>query len=225
LEFQIDENEMEMHMLMGLDFFFSPEALLLMGNEIDSLADLEPVDLTRPFYTLGMRNLVGTEVADKLETDLGLYGNYPEIPEELGYEIFLNDVILKWKQETNSFRYKGKVGVGMIGGVQINKKVDAYIEFVDKGADIFDIYLKPDSRTWYYFAYSNGVLQALSSNSDFNLIISDLKTKKRKLKAGDGKPQYVYSEASGQRMGRFLTKFDYTENPPEDEFEMDPQPE
>jgi hypothetical protein len=218
---EIDENKMEMRMLMGLEFFFSPEALLVFGNELDSLADLEPVDLTTPFYKLGMRNMVGTEVADKLETDLGLYGNYTDIPEELSYEIFLNDVVLKWKQETNSFRHEGKVGVGMIGGVQINKKVDATIEFVDKGADIFDIYLKLDNRTWYYFAYSNGVLQALSSNPDFNLIISELSTKKRKLKAGDGKSQYVYSEASSQRMGRFLSKFEITENPIEDDFEID----
>ncbi len=217
----IDSNEMKIHMLMGLDFFFSPEAMMVFGNEIDSLADLEPVDLTTPFYKLGMKNMVGEEISDKLETDLGLYGNYPEIPEELNYTIFLNDVYLRWNQETNSFRYNGKIGIGMIGGVQINKKVNAYIEFVDKGADIFDIYLKPDNRTWYYIAYSNGVLQALSSNPDFNLVFNELSTKKRKLKAKDGLPQYVYSEASGQRLGRFIQKFEYTETPEEvDEFEM-----
>ncbi len=207
----VEKDELEMHMLMGLNFFFNEEALQIFGNEIDSIVDLEPVDLTSPFYTLAMKNMVGEELADKLETDLGLYGTYTEIPEELDYSILLNDVFLKWNQETNSFRYNGKVGIGMIGGIQINKKVDAYIELVDKGADIIDIYLKADSRTWYYIAYGNGVLQALSSNQEFNNILIDLKTKKRKLKTKRGEAAYIYSEASPQRLGRFIRKFEYTE--------------
>lgn len=217
----VDPNEMKMHMLLGLDFHFSPEALRVIGAEIDSLADLEPVDLTSSFYQLAMRNLVGTEIADRLETDLGLYGTYTEVPEELNYELFFNDVWLEWKQSTNSFRYNGKIGIGMIGDVQVNKKVDAYIEFVDKGADIFDIYLKVDNNTWYYFAFSNGVFQALSSNSEFNTILSEIKNKERKLKSRDGKPAYVYSEASRQRLSRFINKFELTEAPPpeEDDFE------
>ena len=73
---EIDENTMEMRMLLGLKFFFSEEALQVFGAEIDSLADLEPVDLTTPFYKKGMRNLVGTDVAEKLEADLGLMGTY-----------------------------------------------------------------------------------------------------------------------------------------------------
>ncbi|MDX1315426.1 MAG: hypothetical protein R3356_07985, partial [Eudoraea sp.] len=219
---KIDENNMEMRMLLGLKFFFSDEALQVFGAEIDSLADLDPVDLTSTFYQKGMRNMVGTEVADKLETDLGLMGTYTEIPEELDYTILFNDVQLKWHQMTNSFRYNGKIGIGMIGDIQVNKKIQAYIEFVDKGADIFDIYMKADNRTWYYFAYSNGVLQALSSNGEFNNILSSLKTKDRKLKSGGGLAPYTYSEASAQRLGRFINKFELTENPPEeDNFETD----
>jgi len=214
---QIEKNELNMHMLMGLNFFFSPEALQVFGNELDSIVDLEPVDLTSSFYELGMKNMVGEELAIRLENDLGLYGTYTEIPEELNYTILFNDVHLRWNQETNSFRYNGKVGIGMIGGVQINKKVDAYIELVDKGADIIDIYLKVDANTWYYIAYGNGVMQALSSNEEFNNILIDLKTKKRKLKAKDGNPLYIYSESSPQRMGRFLQKFEFTEFPIEEE--------
>ncbi len=154
---RVSEDQFSANIVLGLDFFFSPEALRIMGSEIDSLPDLEPVDLTRHHYQLAMRDLLGETLARSLERQLALTGAYDEIPPAWKNTIFFNELPLKWNQETRSFRYNGKVGIGNIGDIQVNKKVDAYIELVEKGSgDIFDIYLKVDRNTWYYIAYSPG---------------------------------------------------------------------
>jgi hypothetical protein len=218
---KIDKDEFTVNLLMGLDFFFSEDALNVMGNEIDSLPDLEPADLSRYQYTLGMRNLLGPELSGKMERELGLYGFYSEIPDEFRQTIFFNELPLTWVQETRSFRYNGKVGIGNIGTTQINKKVDAYIEFVEKGSgDIFDIYLMVDRNTWYYIAYSPGGLQVLSSNDEFNSIVFNLKVADRRIKAKVGQAKYTYSLAAQRRLDLFISRFlDYERNlaEPQDE--------
>mgnify|MGYP006281643025 CR=1 FL=1 len=195
-------------LVLGLDFFFSPEALQVMGNEIDSLPDLEPVSLIDPHYRLAMRDLLGSRLARTLERQLELTGVYEEIPPEWKHTIFFNDLPLEWNQDSRSFRYNGPVGIGNIGDIQVNKKVNAYVEFAEKGSgDIFDIYLMVNDNSWYYIAYSPGGLQVLSSNRRFNNIIFELKASQRRVRAGLGQPQYVYSLAAARRLELFIDRF------------------
>ncbi|MFZ5940656.1 MAG: hypothetical protein ACOYXB_08785 [Bacteroidota bacterium] len=205
--------ELKMDLLLGMDFFFSEEALGIMGREIDSLPDLKPVDLSEPFYRLGVSDLVGKDVAEKLQREEQLYGVYSELPPGLKHTLFFNELPLEWNQETRSFRCNGTVGIGHIGNVQINKKVNAYIEMVEKGSgDLFDMYLMIDSKTWYYFAYSPGGLQVLSSNKEFNDFVFNLKVADRRSKAKPGQAKYTYSLAAQRRMELFLERFREYEN-------------
>ncbi|HDR68581.1 MAG TPA: hypothetical protein ENN61_05965 [Bacteroidaceae bacterium] len=212
---KITEEEFTTNLLLGLDFFFSKDALNVMGRELDSIPDLKPADLGSYHYVLGMRDLLGIDLAGNLERELGLYGFYSKIPPQLYHTIFFNDLPLTWNQQTRSFRYNGKVGIGSIGDIQVNKKVDAYIEFVEKGSgDIFDIYLKIDRNTWYYFGYSPGGLQVLSSNNVFNNIVFNLKANERRIRTKLGEAKYVYSIAAERRVELFISRFlDYERNP------------
>ena len=204
----IPENKLQLHLLMGLDFYFSQEALNIIGNELDSLPGLEPTDITTDFYNLGLTNMLGATTADKLATELGLYGNYTEIPDSMKFSLLFNDVRLVWNQETRSYRYNGKIGIGTVGDIQVNRKVDAYLEFVERGSgDIFDMYLMADDETWYYLAFSPGALQVLTSNKEFNELIFNLPDKERKLKSRGKLKSYIYSLSSNRRMGLFLDRF------------------
>jgi hypothetical protein len=204
----VGEDQFSVNLVLGIDFPFSPDALLIMGREIDSLPTLEPVDLTSDTYRLAMRDLLGREQADRLDQQLGLMGIYEEIPATWEHTIFFNEFPLVWNQESRSFRWNGKVGIGNIGNIQINKKVDAYIEMVERGSgDTFDMYLRVDERTWYYFAYNPGTLQVLSSNHGFNELVMNLKASDRKVKAKRGQAEYLYSLAAQRRLDLFLDRF------------------
>ncbi|MEZ5072287.1 MAG: hypothetical protein R2751_15320, partial [Bacteroidales bacterium] len=204
---RIGEDLFTANLIAGLDFHFSPEALGIMGREIDSLPDLAPADLSTHHYQLAMRDFLGPVLARKLERELALNGTYTEIPPEWKQSLFFNDLPLTWNQDSRSFRFNGKVGIGNIGDIQVNKKVDAYMEFVEKGSgDAFDIYLRVDGNTWYYFAYTPGGLQVLSSNRQFNDLIYNMKAKDRRIKLKGGK-SYVYSLAAQRRLDLFMTRF------------------
>ncbi|MCK4345620.1 MAG: hypothetical protein KAX05_10075, partial [Bacteroidales bacterium] len=73
--------------------------------------------------------------------------------------------------------------------------------------DLFDLYLKIDENIWYYFGYSRGVLQSLSSNRDFNMKLQELNPNQRKLKVRSGETPYIYMVAVDQKLSRFLRRF------------------
>lgn len=205
---KIEPNTLKLNLIMGMDFYFNQEALNIFGRELDSLPGLAPVDLTTDFYQQAITDFAGRAQAERLDTELGLYGSYSEIPDSLDFSILFNDLPLEWNQETRSYRHNGKVGIGIIGDIQVNRKVDAYVEFVERGSgDIFDIYLQVDDNTWYYMAYSPGGFQVLSSNKEFNNLVFELPAKDRKLKSRGRQPSYIYSLASSRRMGLFLDRF------------------
>jgi len=161
-----------------------------------------------PHYLLAMKVLLGRDLANKLEREVGLTGAYEEIPPQWKHTIFFNDLPLKWNQDSRSFRYKGTVGIGNIGDIQVNKRVEAYVELVERGSgDVFDIYLRANDRIWYYIAYTPGGLQVLSSNRIFNNIVFELKPADRRVKGNVGQAQYIYSLAAQRRLDLFIDRF------------------
>ncbi len=196
-------------MLMSIDFFFDDGAIDKMADAIVTNADLKPTDFTRPIFEKGMREMLGKEEADKLISQLNLYGSFKKFPDELKKTLVLTDLKMKWNKETRSYTSYGKIGIGNINKVQTNKFVDGRIEIIKKrGGDILNIYLELEANNWYFFSYSRGTMLAVSSNEAFNTIIKELKPEKRQ-KDGDKEkkePNYNYNLTTATKVKLFLRK-------------------
>jgi hypothetical protein len=204
----IDASSYNTRLLMTLDFLFSPEALELFANDLDSIPGLKPVELRDPFYRQSMRELVGRDAADRIEADLGLYAEYRTIPPELDRTLVLTDVNLEWSQFTRSYRYEGEIGIIRVGERMINRKVNVIMELTKRASgDLLDIYLMLNDDTWYYFGYNPGSLQVVSSNRVFNNMIFEIKARDRKMRTKMGDTGYIYSLAPERRLQLFLRRF------------------
>ena len=196
-------------MLMSIDFFFAENALEKMSDHLVNTAELKATDFSKPVFEKGMREFLGKEQADKLISQLNLYGSYKKMPDELKKTFFLTDVKMKWNKETRSYTSAGKIGIGNINKTQINKYVDGRIELVKKrGGDILNIYLELDQNNWYYFNYTRGMMLAVSSNEAFNTILKELKADKRE-KAGDKdkkEPNFTFNICPPSKKTQFLRK-------------------
>ncbi len=198
----------ETRLLMGLNFFFSEEALNEFARELDSIPGLQPMDLTSSFYKQALRDLIGVPAAERMEADLGLYGEYRNIPENFRQTLLMSDIELSWNPLTRSYRFNGLASIVTIGATQINKKAEVYLEITKRASgDLLDLYIKLNENTWYYFGYNPGSLQAVSSNRAFNGIIFDLKDNDRKLRTRFGQTGYIYSLAADRRPQLFLRRF------------------
>ncbi len=203
-----DSNKISLHVMIGLDFYFDPEALNIMAGEIDSLTSLEPVDIRSDWYERILGLLGPSSKTSKADIqEMKMFGQLPAVPEEQKHTLFLSDVTLEWNHETGSYVSVGKIGLGNIDGHPLNVTVDGYLEVQKKrSGDIFDLYLKLSSRNYYYFAYTPGVLQAISSNGNFMNLLTSLKESKRKLRSGGNLAPYIFMAGVERKKVMFLRK-------------------
>jgi hypothetical protein len=202
-----DSNKVDIKTILALDFYFSPEALKLMSDEIRMMPTLKPVNVNSEFITKSMKDLIGVSAAGQLKQETDLFGLSKNLPKEYTFELLLNDLTLHWNEASSSFRSSGKIGIGFIGSQPVNVYVDGYVDIQRRrSGDMIDIYLKADASTWYYFSYFKGVMMAQAGNIDFNAIINSVKLKDRKHPDSSVRVPYTYMIASEDRLERFLRR-------------------
>jgi hypothetical protein len=184
-------------LIMAINFFMSNKAMDVLVEDINASTTLAGTEAARPTFQRALNELVGKEKADKLVSQLTLYGSYKKFPDELEYTFFFTDVKLSWAQKAKSYVSTGKLGLGSIGKTQINKFVTGTMVVKrQKSGDIFSLYLELDNSKWYTFRYSNGIMLVYSSNTKFNDIIKEVKDDDRKVEGGNGKKSYRYNLGS-----------------------------
>ncbi len=212
ITYNSETNKTIVKSMFWLDFFFTDVALNQITKEFKKDDILEGVNFDRQVFEHGLQEYVGKEAADKLITQVNLYGKFKKFPDELNKTIFFNEVNFKWNQDTRSFQSFGKLGIGNIKSESFNKYVDGHIEIVKRrSGDILTIYFEFSDGTWYFIYYTRDLMQVLSSNTDFNTIIKETKNDKRKVKYSKGKT-FSYMLSSPKKKKDFLKKFEDDEN-------------
>ena len=212
----MENDKVSLDVMIGLDFYFQPEALKIMQAEIDSLANLPPVDVRSDTYLkmlqelpAGRKSVTPEEKSKGKGEELRLFTQFQTVPAAQKHTIFLSRVHLLWNQETRSFISTGKIGIGNIDGHPLNVPVDGHLEIQRRrSGSSFDLYLQPSRRMYYYFAYTTGVLQAIARNQQFMHKLMEEKESKRMLKGGRGKQPYMYMPGVRRKMNMFLQRMD-----------------
>lgn len=203
----LDSGKVDIEAIMALEFYFSPEGLKLMADEIRMKPSLKPVNLNSELNSKGMKELLGAEAAAQIKGEMDIFGVSKALPKEFGSGLMLNDVKLFWNESSSSFRSRGKIGIGFIGPQPINLYVDGFIELQRRRTgDLIDIYLKADASTWYYFSYFRGVMMTQSSNNAYNTLISNLKLNERKHPDSNSRTPYTYMISVENRVERFISR-------------------
>lgn len=171
-----------------------------MSKKLQQASALDPAKLDRPTFEKGLREVIGKVEADKLIAQANLYGEFKKLPDELRKALVFNDIKFKWDDVNKRYKSFSKIGISNIGKEQVNKYVEGKIEIVKKrSGDILNIYLEIDKNNWYFFNYTRGMLQAISSDADFNTIIQETKPDKRKAKAEKGQEPYQFMYSSEKK--------------------------
>ncbi len=192
------------NVFLRIDFFFADDALTYMMDDFN-LSNAKGLDITAQPTSLALNRMLGSEQAGEVLTDIGLYGSLRNTPEPLDASIILSDVNLTYNKASRSFISDGPIGVAMIKGNLVNKYFDGYLEIVRKrSGDVLNLYLEIDRRHWYFFSYSNHVMQSISSQTDFNKILRDIKADDRQDEAEKGETAYRYIISTTQKKNRFL---------------------
>lgn len=201
------KGDIYLDILYALDFFIDNKCMEIFTKDINNISGLEPVDLTQNSFVKGMYELVGENKANELFSEYSL-GKFKRMPKELEHTLFLNDLKLKWNPKTRSYISDTLIGVGMCGKEYVNRLTKGYFEIIKKrSGDKFNLYLELSDNVWYFFSYSNNLLQVLSSNEEFNTIVKTLKPDQRKLDVEKGQAPYSYFLAAPTALKKFKKHF------------------
>ncbi|MFH0895888.1 MAG: hypothetical protein V2A54_15750 [Bacteroidota bacterium] len=196
----------KLDLLMSIDFFFSEKCWKIIEDGFAADMTSPAVDMNRDTYTRSLALILGQEAADKYMSEVGMSGKVKRLPEAFEHNLFLTQVAMNWNAETQSFVSEGLIGIGNVNKVQLNRQVNGYVELQKKrGGDVLNIYLEDDAKNWYFFSYKNNVMMVITSNTDINTIIKDMKPDDRRLNVDKGKP-YAYTLGTDKSKKDFLIR-------------------
>lgn len=203
----LNNDNTSFNILAVVNFYFNEDALKVMSTQLSTNENLKPTqDVGQQTYERGLTEFVGKEKADKFIAELNLYGAFKKIPDELRHTFFITELGMIWDNNSRTFKSVGQIGIGSIDKVNINRRMKGFVEIVHKrSGDAFNIYLEPEKDQWYFFSYTRGLLQAISSYSAFNEEINKVKPEKRVKKMKD-KPDFEYILSTDRAVKNFLRK-------------------
>jgi hypothetical protein len=134
-------------------------------------------------------------------SQIQLTGAMSPIPTGFESTITIAEVRLKWNQPTRSFISVGKIGIGTIGNINVNKRVSGFLEISKRrSGDFMTLYIHLGDEKYYVFAYTKGTMQVTSHNDAFVLPIKEMKTKDRRVKVPAGQQGYGFTISSTREL-------------------------
>lgn len=207
--YNLETNKAKMDGVMTLEFFFNQPALVSMANDLNATDGLKPVDMSRKAFILGIENLVGYKESQVLLNEINLYGKVTTIPPALNHTIVLTDLTLEWNQDTKSYISKGDIGIGIVGGVQVHKRVKGFVEITKRrSGDLFTLYIEPAEGKYYLFSYIRGTMHTTGYADAFVVPIRNEKSGQRTQKGKRGMPHYNYVLTDRNVLGAARKRFE-----------------
>lgn len=205
----LKDNSAVFDVVLTIDFFFNNNTLKRMADDINENINLESVDFTRASYEKGLREILGTEKADEVISQLSLNGKIKRFPDELNKRLVFSEVKMKWNEELNAYKSFGKLGLTNINKDEVNKLLTGGIMITkNRGGDQVDIYLEMDAKNWYFFTYRRNLMKVISSNQDFNTQIKELKRDDRRYKNEKGEQPFTFMFGTEREVRDFKRSFE-----------------
>lgn len=192
--------------VIALQFLIDDKLMGAMADSLNNRASL-PGDGLEAFYMPALREQIQQPEYDKIANELALYGAPRKVPEYYNKTMVFSHLKLKWEPATHSLVSIGPLHIANIGKTQLNKAVNGFLEIEKtRTGDAVTVYLMPDSKTWYFFTFKNGVMQVLSSSNAFNTSVAEIKPDKRVAFDPERGGRYEYTLSTKRKMTDFLRK-------------------
>jgi hypothetical protein len=207
-EVDLSSNTYKFNTMQVYNFVVPPQALTVMGSHMADLkidqgagtgeAEDDREILFKKLAFLGGNSVVRDYKNKSARGHIPLFNAY----KKLATTLVLPHVSLQWSEENKAFYSVGKIGVSNVGTIDIDTKFDGFLEIrKNPNGDEVSILIEVTPDTWYYLGFEQNQLGLLSSNEDFNQVITS------KSKPGARSNQYSFIPASNDEVISFKERF------------------
>lgn len=188
----------------SVNFYFDPTTLEIMAENISQSEVPFNEKFTDNYLMLSGNTDGGSATADP---SLQLISK-KKSGETMMKTMVFSDLILSWNPVTRSYQSQGPVSLASILKFPVNKSLNGYVEIEKRrGGDVLSIYIETDRREWYFFKYSDNVMQSISSEISFNKILRELDEKDKNSGEITGSTEYRFIMSTTRKKSDFLGKF------------------
>lgn len=211
-QMRTDSGRYKFDQLMVLNFPIPTEVLKTMADKIvkanaearDNASADEPED--REHLMAKLANVLGGKVVDPFERRIkNEHVALNTFNSKLNTTMVISKANLRYSDTHSSYYTVGKLSIATIGDVDINTEMEGQIEIrktVD--GDEFYLYLEASPDVWYYMAFLKNEMGVISSDNDFNAIVS---TKAKGVKKGSGKNAYSFLGVGSEEKLAFVDRY------------------
>jgi hypothetical protein len=194
------------NLFAAIDFFFDENALDFINKSLNT-SQLSGMDPNNPVFVSGLQHMLGRANAQGLLSELRMYGTFRRFPRELSQTMILSDLKMNWNENTRSFTSSGPVGIATLNNRLVNRYVDGHVELIKRRTgDVLNMYFQISNTEWFFFSYSGGVMQAISSNEEFNNLLLNLRENRRTLSSRGDEATYQFIISTIQQRNAFLRR-------------------
>lgn len=205
--YDIPKDRLRLDVLMTLDFFFPDDIINYIRDTIKTMTGLPAISLKYRTYEMGLKELLPYQEATDLLKEQAIFGTVKKIPDKLLTTFVFSELNLEWNKADRAWQSRGDLGIVNINGYQINRKVKGNIEIIRKrSGDEFTLYIEISENHWYFFNYKRGLMQAYSSEREFNDRITAVKGSDRKMDVKRGEASYVFFLSNKKKRDDFLKR-------------------
>lgn len=212
MDYFIIPDSTRIHICLALTFPFSENALEKFSGQLESV-NLSGLSLSRTPYATAMENLLDKKFNDQLKSEMDLIGKFKKFPEPLIRTLFLADVWLHFDTAAKAYVSYGPIGIANVNKTQVNRYVNGIIELSKKrNGDDLTFYFELTKDDWYFFNLRNNIFQTISSNLEYNDLITDAqKSKAEQNRVNKEAKGFRYTISTDRKKRDFLRKFEKPE--------------
>lgn len=202
---KIDSHKFTFNTLLALNIPMQKELAEFFGTDLtNNTLDRPNMEYVRPAFEKALAELVDEKRAEKTIGELRTSGQFLKPKELEKFNILLGEVKLIYEPYYQIYRSAGPIGTSYIGTKGIHKKLNGFVELgYRKGNDFFNIYFEGANDSWYFISFNNNTLQLLSSNKDFNMLLSSIVPQNRNAELAS-EEFYFYTASTYKKMQDFL---------------------
>jgi hypothetical protein len=177
---RLDTPKHTFNTMMLFNFPIAQPLVLNMGDKIvKTNLDLGVNDGAIQFDSEEFMTKISQFISDKELTDYQTKAAKEHIPlyrvsPKFNATALFSDLKLQWNPQYNSFNSIGKLGLSNIGEMDINAKIEGYIEIIKNPivGDEMYVFFELSNETWYYMGFKEGQMGLISSEESFNNLIA-----------------------------------------------------
>jgi len=217
----INSDRVTLETFSVITFPFDAGVLKAIADTVLNRTNLKNGNLTTPAFKKGFTEALGNAEADKYLSELQTYLALKNLPKALEKScISFSKLDMAYDSAAHAYRSVGQLGIFSIGNRFIDKTVNGYVEIANLYKDdMLNIYIELDKTHWFFFTYTGGEMQFITTDNAMNTAINNIKEAKRTSNVSKKETPYVYKVGTSSYKEQIHGKYRrnepwYDEKPP-----------